>query len=729
MTQFTPPASDVQPPAGGKEEVRGGEAKPPTLAVRPDGIPAALHERRQWVCWCWERRRDGKGKGKWTKLPINPLTGGKAQANNPATWCSFEEALAYHRAHPDTTDGIGYVFAADDPFAGVDLDDALDPETGALHPWAAELVALLDSYTEVSPSGTGVKVYVRAKWLGDKHRRPYGTGEVEVYDRTRFFCLTGHTLPGTPAGVEERQQQLERLYAKVFAGPQKRPPADTAPDAGAEPAGESPLPRNPGNGPSLSDDQLLRKARGADNGPNFEALYDRGDTGGHGGDASRADSALCFHLAWWTKDRGQIDRLFRQSALMRPKWDERHSGDGRTYGEMTVDRALEHVSGGYTPGRAGPSTNGKAQGPLAPAGAAKAAKEFTLGPLTLRPGPPHRTPTRLHVPLAVLRDGCQVDSITLGKSANGRKEAARLLAPLLGGGPGAGEIERVFSAIIVAAEGALNNQPPPSGPRARDIVRALVPQALQFRFRTEQGLWSESLRCEMRRQDFVNFHPDSLLEAAAKAVDVPRIAPGAEPPRGALLEAVVCELKILWPDILAATPWPAAAGLSPETAEAAAQKFREALVRIWNAPRVHERVKNKEDGDIMVFDASLISRVKDLSRDSAKIYEENKGHPPWTMIHRPFRAWWRPGEGAGGEIVPRLGMRFELGLQMSVALPGVSNQPSLNTIGEAFGLLDPDPKGVPRVTSGGKQRLAVLALDLSQDMLDDPASENPVTFE
>lgn len=104
----------------------------------------------------------------------------------------------------------------------------------------------------------------------------------------------------------------------------------------------------PASATDMDDDELLRRACEASNGDRFERLFRYGDTSLHQGDSSAADLALCNGLAFWTKkDAGRMDRIFRRSALLRPKWDERHSVDGRTYGEMTIDRAIAGCSETY----------------------------------------------------------------------------------------------------------------------------------------------------------------------------------------------------------------------------------------------------------------------------------------------------------------------------------------------------------------------------------------------
>ena len=156
---------------------------PAVLAVNVEGLPRDLRPYAQWVCWDW-RLRDGT----WAKVPRDPKAGRNAAADDPATWGTFAQAIARYRR--DRLAGLGFVFTAADPFAGVDLDDCYDPAARALAPEAARIVAELDSYTEVSPRGHGVKVIVRAAVPGGRGRRDAKRG-IEIYDRGRFFALTG----------------------------------------------------------------------------------------------------------------------------------------------------------------------------------------------------------------------------------------------------------------------------------------------------------------------------------------------------------------------------------------------------------------------------------------------------------------------------------------------------------------------------------------------------------
>lgn len=149
----------------------------------PGTIPAELLDLPQWVTWRMEL-----ADGKPTKVPYSPATGHKASTTDPGTWGSYEQAVwaAASRGHA----GVGFVFSADDPYVGVDLDHCRDPDTGAVEAWALEIVRRLDSYTEVSQSGTGLHIIVR----GELPPRGRKKGPIEMYMSGRFFCMTGRVL-------------------------------------------------------------------------------------------------------------------------------------------------------------------------------------------------------------------------------------------------------------------------------------------------------------------------------------------------------------------------------------------------------------------------------------------------------------------------------------------------------------------------------------------------------
>ncbi|WP_158055603.1 phage NrS-1 polymerase family protein [Halorussus halophilus] len=313
-------------------------------------IPASLHEYDQWVCWRTQAR-----DGKQTKVPVNPHTGRYGSATDPDTWGSFEQARAY--AVDGSASGLGFVFTDNDPFVGVDLDDARDPETETPTEWAESIIQNLDSYTEISPSGTGYHVLVEGNLPPGRNRR----GDVELYETARFFTVTANQLDETPEEILRRTQALAGVYADHVAADHD----DTDTDAGSDAGGDEDHKRvdtqessSDGNetrsdsdssgSTTLSDDELLSLARAASNSAKFERLW-RGDTQGYDSH-SEADMALACLLAFWTGgDTTRMDRLFRQSGLLRDKWDAVHYADGSTYGETTIERAVSVTTEYYSP--------------------------------------------------------------------------------------------------------------------------------------------------------------------------------------------------------------------------------------------------------------------------------------------------------------------------------------------------------------------------------------------
>ena len=310
---------------------------PNALPLIVENIPEDLAAFDHWAGWRWEFRG-----GKWTKVLVNAASGRRASSTDPSTWTTFEQAVQH--ARKNALPGVGFVFTGS-PFAGVDLDACRNPETGYVERWAAEIVTEANSYSEVSPSGTGVKVFVRGTLPPGRRRK----GNIEMYDSGRFFTVTGHRLPGMPAVVGERTEQLAALHHRVFGPTPGNAPVKSR--RGRPTDGEA----TGGAGVHLDDAELIRRATAASNGAKFARLWS-GDTGDYATDGnegrSEADLALCSMLAFWTgPDEDRIDALFRRSGLMRSKWDERHYGDGRTYGRGTIGHALAGRSEFFEPPR------------------------------------------------------------------------------------------------------------------------------------------------------------------------------------------------------------------------------------------------------------------------------------------------------------------------------------------------------------------------------------------
>ncbi len=301
-------------------------------------IPQELRSLPHWVGWRHQRR-----DGRMTKIPyVLGENGRKARANDPSTWRPYADAVAYGPQY----DGIGFELLRGGGLSAVDLDLCVERQTGKVAPWAREIVRRFDSYTEVTPSGEGLRIFCkgtlpegegwRNKRLGAA--RPDGhTAGCEVYSDGKYLTVTGEALPGTPEHVQDAQGALDWLQAHP-------PSLDTKPPLVAHTVTDAPL----------TDEELVKKASGAAHGDEFARLW-AGDTSLHGGDDSRADAALCNRLAYWANgDRARMDRLFRKSGLYRPKWDERHGVAGQTYGDITLAFVLADFTKERANGTAAP---------------------------------------------------------------------------------------------------------------------------------------------------------------------------------------------------------------------------------------------------------------------------------------------------------------------------------------------------------------------------------------
>jgi len=303
----------------------------PSLPTR-DTLPDTLLERDHWVGW----RKQTRG-GAETKVPVS-VNGGYASATDAGTWTTFDDALAYATDGP--ADGVGFVFSTDDPYVGIDLDKCRSRETGETEAWATEIIDQLASYTEISPSGTGYHIIVRGSLPPGGNR----TGNLELYEDSRFFTMTGDHVNETPTTVADRTDELTALHGAYFESQHTQ--GGTHPQTTDRPTQSSSAVDTPGN--DLTDEDVVERASNAANGPKFSRLW-KGDTSAYDSH-SEADMALCSILAFWTGgDTAQIDRLLRDSGLYRKKWDETHFADGSTYGEKTIERSVSGTSDFYDP--------------------------------------------------------------------------------------------------------------------------------------------------------------------------------------------------------------------------------------------------------------------------------------------------------------------------------------------------------------------------------------------
>lgn len=217
------------------------DAKPPRIEPVIDNVPEVVRELPRWVGWRWE----WKG-GKWDKPPIQVRNGRNASSTNPRTWGSHAEAFAAYVNRGDL-DGIGVTLGPVRDglhLVGVDFDDCRDRETGEVDADVLAMIESLDCYTEVSPSGEGVKCLTLGRLPEGERKRKFklrGDASVEFYETGRYFTVTGKTIPQSKCVLEDRSEQLAALYGEAAGrdgtpcggagGAEKngKPPAQTAP--------------------------------------------------------------------------------------------------------------------------------------------------------------------------------------------------------------------------------------------------------------------------------------------------------------------------------------------------------------------------------------------------------------------------------------------------------------------------------------------------------------------
>ena len=248
-----------------------------------DDIPEELRKLPYWIC----HKR---------KIPKNPKTGRNLSGPYDTWGVDFETAVKAIKNRK--FDGLGFVFKSDNTYCGIDLDKCV--VNGSLSNDAKRMVKICESYSEISPSGSGVHIIVKNS--GNK-RISLKRREIEVYSSDRYFTVSGSHLNGD----EIREIDVERAIHSYM----------------------NPLP---------NDVSLLIGKIGESEGERFLRLW-RGEWEGAYGSQSEADMALCSIIAKSEKRPDVLDRAFRHSGLFRTKWD-RSVGGGKTYGQMTISKVL-----------------------------------------------------------------------------------------------------------------------------------------------------------------------------------------------------------------------------------------------------------------------------------------------------------------------------------------------------------------------------------------------------
>jgi len=319
-------------------------------------LPEQLEEyrnRKIWVCYARVQVKD-----RITKPPVDPFTLRNAGSTNSNTWATFDEAVAQigktatlwldneKKNVQVEVAGVGINLETTE-LLGLDIDHCIERdenrkvvETETLRK-ARNFWQRVDSYTEISPSGTGVHILVKAKNTNpdlNKNGLPKGLKDIvpgyELYDNGRYFTVTGNALQGCK-GIQERQGVVDQIIKEWRELREKSKVSSSVVSS-----------KNTGERVEApeSNIDLWVKMYNSEKGIEIRELYN-GDLTRYGGDHSRADQALCDHLAYWTNcNRARMDAMFRESALMREKWNR------DDYRNSTLDKAIADrpVFTGYT---------------------------------------------------------------------------------------------------------------------------------------------------------------------------------------------------------------------------------------------------------------------------------------------------------------------------------------------------------------------------------------------
>jgi len=669
------------------------------VSIIVENIPSELRELPQWLLWRRELRGD-----KPTKIPYQPCGIKNAKSNDPATWCNFEEAIAV----ADKFDGIGFVFSPNDPFIGIDLDHCVDPTTGQILPWSPEqiaackhwsptipdpeqIIAATESYAEFSPSGSGVHIIIKGQLPKGMKR-----GDFEAYKIGRYFSVTGKRLPSSPPTIATFTGlgYLCGLFdTKV-----------NEPKASRKPRQQSP------NATIPTVDQVIAKARTATNAAAFDRLF-FGDTIGYPSH-SEADAALCGIVAFYCcADATLLDSVFRQSKLYRDKWDEQHSGDGRTYGEMTADNAIAGCREFYDwthPGKPVPKT-------------------YSLGPATFVVKSIDHTPKKTSVTLELLIDNKPIDVITFTTAGSNRANAVKAIKAkcFCGDDPTTlQQIDNLLGIILVDASRPQPEQPkaddrPPEAKDTYDIIKEIIPPIAKLVYRTDSGkAYSRLTHKEMSKTEFTSLcMSNDIVIAAGKAFDAPRHEDESLN-RPKFIPILKQEMEVLWGDLFRALPAIDKAELTAD--DEAIREFRQKIIDLWTRPcTMHVHAQKAANGQPMPMasKSSLASSVLRMKEKSTVEFMDK-----WHRIHEAYEAYYREyaAPETGGEIWAFLGMKFELFGQVNVK-PGKITKHTFKSMAETHGCSDPSP-AVPVRMSGGSN-LIVLSRLMTARILSKPLTE------
>ncbi len=317
-----------QQEAAANGHIAAKQQQPETLDLQD--VPACLKNLPRWIRWKLELNKDGK----LTKVPYQ-VNGCKASSTDQSTWTDFQTAMT--GAIINAEQGVGFVVNGDGIF-GIDLDGCYNLKTGKIAEWAERIIDACESYTEYTPSGTGLRVWVRgtlppgarvfnldpAVGYGDKVK-------IEVFETTRYFTVTGDAYYEACDVVEIDANKIYQMLHDIRA--QHPVPVSEKSATSAIDGDSVPIVYAPGSNLRTDKYTIFTTGRVWKDGSGFHV------SNGHGTvtypSQSEADLAFATVLALFhDRDVNKMDEDFRKSALYREKWER------EDYRENTFQKAL-----------------------------------------------------------------------------------------------------------------------------------------------------------------------------------------------------------------------------------------------------------------------------------------------------------------------------------------------------------------------------------------------------
>lgn len=288
------------------------------IEVNEDEIPEELKQLNKWVLW---RAEWIEKQQVYSKVPYSP-DGYKASSTNVSTWLEFQDAISLS---DEQYNGIGFVLSNDDNYICLDIDDAVNTDTGQLQTdLAIEMTEL--TYCELSPSGTGLHCFFKGT-LPDERKKKRTDLDIELYDTGRFMTVTGHTIGQSE--ICDDQETINNIVERYFK--EDKPTQINTYD--------------PNHKSELSDDEVLSLMLKSKQKEKISDLL-KGNYESYFESPSEAVQSLLHYLAFYTgKDKQQMERIFMDYNSLTNKWNNKRGNT--TWGQLELDKAITNQSEVY----------------------------------------------------------------------------------------------------------------------------------------------------------------------------------------------------------------------------------------------------------------------------------------------------------------------------------------------------------------------------------------------